>query len=532
MLTPVGTDLRMSSRTLAAACLSLSLLPRLAAGDQTIDDGERCKALVSADFSGVLDAPTRVVEAALTKSSGPSGDYCEVTGYVAPSVGFKLRLPVGRWNGKLIELGCGGFCGSTSHISACDGPIHKGYACIVSDGGHQGGRDEALWAWNNWRGKVDLLFRAAHVSALAGKAVAARFYDQKPTRSYYMGCSGGGYSGMWEAQHFPWDFDGIVAGAPSISETGVDMGLLWGNRVLTNAVGDSVLTEQDIALLHQAVLNRCDLNDGIRDGVIGDPRRCEFKPAELRCRAGKNSDCLTDVQIEAAERIYSGPVTSKGERIFGSIALRGSELIWLQLFGAPSINYIQDVFRYFDFEPAPGPTWKPADFDFDQDYKRLGMMESLEPVNPDLRRFKEVGGKLILYTGWSDAVEAPLRTVDYYETVERVMGGREHTQDFLRLFVIPGMNHCRGGDGADVVDYLSYLEAWVEQGKPPDVMIGAHIDDSYLTSHPTLARYPEFPLAPSVPVKFTRPVYPYPLRAEYKGTGDPKEAKSFAPAEP
>jgi feruloyl esterase len=191
----------------------------------------------------------------------------------------------------------------------------------------------------------------------------------------------------------------------------------------------------------------------------------------------------------------------------------------------PIYSYFKDWFDYSVFPIDLGTTWKPAEFDFDRDYKRLGAMKALEPGNSDLRHFKAAGGKLLVYTGWSDSIEGTLNTTDYYEAAERITGGRAETQDFFRLFVIPGMNHCAGGAGAFAVDYLSYLEAWVETGRAPDVILGAHPKSE------NYADWGRFPLDPSA-VSFARPIYPYPLWAKYKGSGDPKDADNFEPVKP
>jgi hypothetical protein len=324
---------------------------------------------------------------------------------------------------------------------------------------------------------------------------------------------------MWEAQRFPWDFDGIVAGGPALSLSRNWVNWLWANRALNGADGKIVLEPADLELLHRAVLARCDLNDGVRDGVIGDPRACRFDPAQLRCAASKNGRCLTARQVEAAAKIYAGPFTSRGEKIVDPIALRGSELTWLDWFGGssahptPMYDYFREWTHYAIYPIDLGSAWKPEQFDFDRDYKRLGAWEAMEPINdPDLRRFKTAGGKLLSYTGWSDAIEGVLNTTGYYEAVEKIMGGRQETQNFYRLFVVPGMHHCSGGDGAEAIDYLGYLEAWVEEGKPPESLIGAHL-------RPPL-------------IEFSRPVYPYPKVARYRGKGDPGDAASFQAEEP
>ena len=321
------------------------------------------------------------------------------------------------------------------------------------------------------------------------------------------------------------------------------MNFLWANRALTGKNGETLLGQADLEVLHEAVVAKCDLNDGVKDGVIGDPRQCHFDPAELRCTDSKRSRCLTAQQIEAVDKIYQGPRTSQGEQIVMPAAQRGSETTWLGFLGGsptsptPFYNYIGDQFRYYFFQPNPGPTWEPQAFDFDHDYKRLGMGEVSEPANsPDLRRFKARGGKLLSFTGWNDAAEGVLRTVDYYETAERIMGGRPATQDFFRLFVIPGMDHCTGGDGAFAVDYLSALEAWVERGHAPDKLIGAHVKPEDLEFYKAkdfweLMLGRESPLDPTT-VGFSRPVFPYPIGTKYLGRGDPNDAASFGPATP
>jgi feruloyl esterase len=238
------------------------------------------------------------------------------------------------------------------------------------------------------------------------------------------------------------------------------------------------------------------------------------------------------------QRIYHGPATSRGEPLFLPYSLPGSELTWLDFFRGPNqaprdiYGFVGEAFRYLAFDPDPGPAWKPEDFDFDRDPKRLGVMESrVEPVNPDLRGLKAAGAKLLAYTGWADPAEGVLRTVEYYENAEKIIGSRAATQSFFRLFVVPGMDHCRGGEGADAIDYLSALEAWVERGQAPEQLIGSHIRIDPALAAEEQRRRRRFPLDP-VWVEFSRPVYPYPLRAQYLGHGDPRDASSFGPVEP
>jgi feruloyl esterase len=502
---------------------------------------ERCIALATVDFSQTPDAATQIMDAHVVEASGALPAYCDVTGYVAPSTGFRLRLPSGTWNGKFIELGCGGACGSTDHIVGCDDVLHRGYVCIVSDNGHKSTILDVKWAKNNLQAQIDQGYRAAHVTALAGKAITKRYYGYDPKKSYFSGCSTGGVNALIEAERFPWDFDGIIAGAAAPSVTGIWIDALWFHRVLRNKSGELLLNGRDIDLLHKAVVAKCDLNDGIKDGLIGDPRTCNFHPSELQCAAEGKSACLTAEKVDAVKKIYGGPVTSRGKHIYIADALPGSEGSWLDEIDPAdrSLHYMTDIFRYVLFDSSPPSSWTPADFDFDRDYKRLGGSEGiLSPNNPDLRRFQNAGGKLLAYVGWSDFVARPM--ADYYEAAERVIGGRKVTQNFFRFFAVPGMGHCGGGDGASAIDYLSYLEAWVEKDRAPDKVIGSHVKTEDLMDKAmhgdqdalhALERRMEFPLDPAT-VEFSRPIYPYPIATRYLGRGNPKDAASFGPVQP
>jgi feruloyl esterase len=490
----------------------------------------QCNAIQREDFSQVPDALIQIMEVKSVAASGAAASYCQVTGYVAPSIGFALRLPISHWNGKLIELGCGGKCGSLDHVSGCESLLRRGYACIVSDGGHKSSVNDAKWAYNNFQAQMDYLVQASHVTALAGKAIVERYYAEVPQKSYFLGCSAGGTQAMQEAQKFPWDFDGIVAGAPVLSWTTRHVNMLWDNRAFTDKSGKPLLQRSDLDTLHAAVVRQCDLNDGVVDGMIGDPRLCDFHPDELLCTANKKTGCLTAKQIDAVKSLYSGPISPKGERIASPDALPGSERTWLDFFSGTSsdtratYNLVAESFRYQDFQPNPGPAWRPEDFDIERDYKRLGISASLEPVNPDLRKFKAAGGKLLVYAGWADVAAGALPTVDYYEAAERVVGSRAATQVFFRLFVVPGMYHCFGGEGAFAIDYLTYLEAWVERDQAPEKLIGFHVKPE------DLGRL-DFPPDPTL-VEFTRPIFPYPSNTHYLGHGDPKDAANFGPIDP
>jgi hypothetical protein len=489
-----------------------------------------CTALEGTDFTHVIDAPSQVASAKFVEASGDVPAHCLVMGAVSPSVGFSLRLPT-HWNGKFFERGCGGYCGDLAGFEGgiFVGPLRRGYAYLYFDGGHTATMDSALWAYNNLQAQIDFGFRAPHVAALAGKAITERYYGKAPAKSYFHGCSSGGQQAFSEAQRFPWDFDGIVAGAPSPTFSGPMMYYLWAGRTLHGTV-----TQADLKMLHKKVVQACDMDDGVADGVISDPMNCRYDPATLLCKAGQKAECLTAPQIEAVKKVYGGPTTSKGEKIYTGGPMPGSELNWINdeaccayVSSAGIARWSGDYFSYVGFMPAPGPSWKMSDFDFDRDYKRIRMAESVFGAadNPDLRKFKAAGGKMILYQGWQDESDIPSDSIDYYETAEKTMGGRAATQEFFRLFMVPGMNHCSSGAGAFAIDYLDYLENWVEKSRAPDVMVGAHVKDTNWLQSFQLS----FPLDAKTPVTFTRPIYPYPTQAKYKGVGDPNDAANWGP---
>jgi feruloyl esterase len=523
-------------------CFTIALAAATTIGSQTQSSAktarpavDMCAALGRVDFSGTIDAPTQIVSARVAGGdANPTERHCEVQGYVAPNVGFVIWMPLARWNGKLLQLGCGGHCGSTSHIIRCTNALKRGYACAVTDGGHQSSSAQALWAYNNWQAQIDYFLRANHVTTLAARSVLSRYFDGPVRHSFFIGCSAGGREALMQAQRFPWDHDGIVAGCPSLNQTDIRMNLLWTQRAFSDAKGHPIITRTDVERLHKAVVAECDSIDGLKDGLLEDPRNCRFDPSTLLCRSNENAECFTRSQVEAIRKAYQGARTSDGQQIVLPGPMPGSEKTWTHWFLAPHQTgmtaFVQEAFRYYGFNPSPGVNWRVADFDFDRDYKRLSLSESLfAATNPDLRRFKSAGGKLIAYTGWNDAAGMPLPIIDYYESAQKLAGGPAQTQDFFRLFVIPGMNHCGGGDGAFAIDFLKHLEDWVEDGVAPDKLLSYHV--SLDPSHPLLSEgMVNFPLIPGT-VKFSRPIYPYPTTVRYRGSGDPNLASSFVAAE-
>jgi len=505
------------------------------AAAQPTDPAAHCESLKGPASFTADGLHVSITSAKVTKVYDDLPEVCLVDGYTAPAVGFRIAMPMANWNGKYLQTGCGGACGTTK-LFFCDEALNRGYACLATDMGHTSTTADWDWAYNNLQGKVDFAFRSTHLAVIIGKALTTVFYGETPSKAYFYGCSTGGRQGYLEAEMFPADFDGIIAGAPPLSETGSGLQLAWSMLSNTRPDGSLILNESDARLIHAAVLADCDMNDGVKDGLMGDPRACRFDPAEIACAkkgsAGGDGACLTPEKLDAVRKIYGGPVDSAGHAIGhqGGVPV-GSELAWIGDYVAKGARppqyayFIQEFMRYMAFNPAPGGDFKLATLDFDRDPARMGESEKLYSAsNPDLRAFKAKGGKLISFQGWGDTSVVPGGTVDFYETVTRTMGGPKSTLDFYRLFTIPGGRHCSSdGAGAEAVNYLPALEAWVEAGKAPEVLLGQNYDRGDLP-----LRALHFPLDPKR-VRFTRPVYPYPAVAHYAGAGDPNDAANYKP---
>jgi hypothetical protein len=527
------TSMRLSwslPAVLILLLIGLAFHPNRAQAQSPID-AAHCAAMKGASNLSAGGLPVVITSAQVTQIAVDLPEVCDLEGYLPPGVGFQIALPMQGWNGKYFQTGCGGACGS-SRLYFCDEPLNRHYACLGSDMGHRGTTADWDWADENLQGKVDFAFRSTHLAALVGKVLTTAFYGATPSHAYFIGCSTGGRQGLVEAQSFPSDFDGIIAGAPPLNETGAGLQLTWSIRANTRPDGSLILTEADARLIHQAVLDACDLNDGIKDGLIGDPRACKFDVRRLDCGKAVAGRCLTPEKLLAAMRLYSGPVDSKGRAIgrTGGV-LVGSELNWIGDYvaapgAAPQYAKFQESFmRYMSFNPALGLNWKLSDYNFDVDPDRMAESERLySAANPDLRNFKALGGKLISYQGWADTSVVPLGTIDYYETVTRTMGGPQNTLDFYRLFTTPGGRHCSNmGQGADAVNYVAALENWVEHGQAPQMLVGQKFDWTGLK-----LRALPYPLDPKR-VQFTRPVYLYPEVSHYKGAGDTNSPASYTP---
>jgi len=432
--------------------------------------------------------------------------FCRVAATLKPSSDSEIKmevwLPVSGWNGNFEGNGNGGWTGSISPATLAAG-LERGYAAAMSDLGHEGG--SASFALGHPEKLIDFGYRAAHEMTVAGKAIVEKFYGRAPKYSYWNGCSAGGRSALMEAQRYPADYDGIVAGSPGLNWTGRAIQSIW---IAQAAHKDeaSFIPPAKFAVIHNAVLQACDARDGVKDGVLEDPTRCNFDPKELECKDAEGPACLTKAQVETARLIYTAyPNQGDKRNIFPGFE-RGSELGWATMAGPAPFGPGADLFKYIVFQD---PNWDYKTFDFATDVTRTEKADKgvMNAMNPDLAAFAARGGKMIQYHGWADPQIAPGSSVNYYKTVLETMGGAKKVQDFYRLFMVPGMAHCGGGEGTSNFDMLSVLEQWVEKGKAPEQVPASRVREGK--------------------VDRTRPLCPYPQVAQYRGTGSTDDAANF-----
>ena len=456
--------------------------------------------------------------------------FCRVAGTSRPEAGSEIRFevwlpPADAWNGRFQGIGSGGSAGAIRYPQLA-AAMRGGYAAVATDNGHTSTSGfDGSWSLGHPARLVDFGYRAQHEATVAGKAVTGAYYGRPADHSYFVGCSQGGHHALMEAQRYPDDYDGIVAGAPANYWIGLMTGELWAGLATTKTPGQD-LPREKLPLLGAAVLEACDAIDGLGDGLIDDPRACDFDPGVLECAGADGADCLTTGQVAAARAIYAGPVRpSTGEQIFPGYP-PGSE--W---FEAPDGRggwgrywsgierpggSTADFMRYSVFEDGD---YDITGFDFDDDWvlantRPLGagaddtLGSALNAVDADLSAFQARGGKLISYHGWADALITGLYAVEYYESVVAEQGGLEETADFYRLFMAPGVAHCRGGPGPDRFDAVTALERWVEDGVAPDRMVASKVVGGEVTR--------------------TRPLCPYPQVARYAGSGSIDDADNFA----
>ena len=413
---------------------------------------------------------------------------------------MEVWLPSRDWNGKFQAVGNGGWAGNISY-AAMASAVQEGYATASNDTGHVGGN--ALFAIDHPEKLVDFAYRAVHEMTVQAKAILGTYYGQAPRFSYWNGCSTGGRQGLMSAQRYPEDFDAILAGAPANYQTHLHA---WDLSVAVPVLRspESAMPADKLALLNRAVLDACDARDGVADGFLNEPRACRFDPAVLQCKGGDAANCLTAPQIESVKRAYGAAKTSSGEVVFPGKE-PGSETTWNAFLSntqqAPGISVGSFQVAY------NSATWDPRAFDLDRDLKvvdeKVGAI--VNAVNPDLSKFKARGGKLLLYHGWNDTAISPGNAIDYYSSVLKKMGGKQ--DDFIRLFMAPGMGHCQGGQGPSQVNWMAVLERWREAGSAPERIEASRVSNNR--------------------VDMTRPLCPYPQVAVYKGVGSTNDSANF-----
>lgn len=497
-----------------------------------------CSALTLRDFSAVPDAPTALFSAQVVPAAAQTPEYCDVKGYVTPQIQFEMQLPTQNWNRRYLQVGCGGYCGSLRAEPEAIAALNQNFVVAFDNTGHVGGgigAASALWGLDQPQLRIDFGYRSEHMTALAAKAIATAFYGNGPRYSYFQGCSNGGRQALMEAQRYPNDFNGIIAGAPAAIQAPLNGEYETWNAVANlDPQGKPILSAEKLTLIHQAALTDCDGKDGLVDGQITDPRVCTFKPESLRCSFDREqANCLTTAQIAVANKIYGGVVDPQGRLLYPGSQTIGSELGWagssigtseMPPFAAEISN---SYLKYLAFPKSPPPSftykdWKFTALGFDR-LRPLGKVYNA--TNPNLKAFRDHGRKLILYHGWADPAIPPQGTIAYYQAVQDTMGGLEAVQQFARLFMLPGVYHCQGGTGPSRVDLLTPIMTWVEQGKPPTKVIASLTTADSASggfSNPT-----EGATGNNAKIVRTRPIFPYPMQARYNGKGSVDDAANF-----
>ncbi len=442
----------------------------------------QCTALTS------LSVPaTTITSASVVPAAGTLPEHCRVRGRVDAEINFELGLPTTTWNGKFYHQGGGGFVGS---IQGNGAGLARNYASVATDTGHTGAGVAALdgsWALNRLDRQVNFGHRGIHVVTVAAKQITALAYGSAPRYSYFEGCSNGGRQALQEAQRYPNDFDGIVSAAPALDWTGLMIGFNWNQKALRAAP----IPPAKLTLIANAAVRRCDAQDGLADGLIDNPLKCDFDPASLQCSGADAPNCLTAAQVGAVKKVYAGPSNSRGKQLHpgfppgaegGDTPGAGAGSGWQTWISGPSLNlppvngnplqftFSDHYLRYFVFsDPAYDPI---ASFDFDRDPRALRATgKFINAQNTDLSAFRKAGGKLLLWHGWADHALMAERTIEYYNDVVERTGSRKKADRFTRLYLAPGMHHCSGGPGPNVFDMLTPLEKWVEQGVEPGPVV-------------------------------------------------------------
>ena len=438
--------------------------------------------------------------------------FCRVAATLTPSSDSDIRievwLPVSGWNGKLEAVGNGAWAGNISYPAMATA-LANGYGTVSTDTGHAGGN--ANFMVGHPEKLVDFEERAVHEMTVTARAIAAAYYGNAPQKTYFNGCSTGGRQALTAAQRYPLDFDAIVAGAAANFAKRQTFGQIWLWQA-THKDEASMLTAQQYAVLHNAALAQCDALDGVKDGVLENPMKCKFDPAVTLCKSGDSPDCLTAPQVEAAKKIYAGASHAKThERLYPGLE-PGSEMGWNGSVAARPVGYADDFFRYVVFKDEK---WDPKSLNYDSDVATTDKTATgLNAADPDLTKFFSRGGKLLMYHGWSDPGIPPENSVNYYQSVLKTINEKRKPQNVrpdaresIRLFMVPGMGHCGGGDGTSTFDMVTAVDKWVETRAAPATIPASKMVEGKVVR--------------------TRPLCAYPAVAMYKGAGSTDDAANF-----
>jgi feruloyl esterase len=537
--------LKTNAALLGGAALLACVAPS-AAQAKAGSAAERCSALARLTL-----ANTVIVSAILVRAGPYAGtndpanatkimlpEHCRIVGTIKPTkrstIGFQVWLPASGWNGKFQGAGNGGFAGDITYRGGLVEGVQRGYAVASTDTGHVATGLTGRWATGNVDAQIDYGHRGIHLTAVQAKAIVFAFYGRKPRLSVFSSCSNGGRQALMEAQRYPADYDGIIAGAPAYDWTRLAQIFLWNGQSLTRTPQSNLLPAK-LPAIQAAILATCDARDGVRDGLIRDPRKCDFKASSLICTGAESDTCLTPPQAQALDDIYKGPPSSRARRIgyspAGAEAYPGGWSPWIVnpnpemtaagVFGLGMLRY---------FANMPGATF--ASFDFLRDGPMLdgALAPFLNATDPDLSTFFGRGGKLILYHGWADAAVPPEMTIDYFERVRATMGSRADRS--MRLFMVPGMEHCNAGPGLNTFgqgaaplpganpaqDIDAAMEAWLERGRVPDQLEALSAKN--------------WAVAPNdrrtADTQRTGLLCAYPKLSVWDGKGDPEQAKSYS----
>ncbi len=426
--------------------------------------------------------------------------HCRVAMVLKPApdsnINVELWMPSEKWNGRFLAVGNGGWAGAIQGYADMQNALRRGYAAAATDTGHSAADGPSgMFALGHPEKIVDFAYRAVHLMAVHSKRVITAYYFRPPDFSYFKGCSTGGRQGVMAAQRYPGDFDGIIAGALANRHIHMHTSAV-ATTIRLSRNPDQAVSEAKAKMVHKAVMDKCDT---LREGFLNNPRLCRFDFLSLLCKGGDGENCLTPGELLTVEEYYGGVKNSKGVLIFSGQSLGNAIPAMPSTNAAPSA-FIWDTVRILGFQ-NPDYDWRG--FDLDRDMPRIDAAAGfVDAVNPDLRAYKAHGGKLLLYAGWNDTGIPPENTILYYESVLREMGGGQ--QDWMRLFMVPGMGHCSGGSGPYSFDTLGALEKWREEGIAPDQIMGMNPKSG-----------------------LRRPLCPFPEYAAYDGTGDLADAANW-----